>query len=92
MKNNVDEIIQYNDLLFDIDWQGPKQLSKFKNLKLIKIYLITSNKNDLKKRLIKRNQKTKEEIEKRFKAFDEDIKHWNDYDFIINENLECFYK
>ena len=93
LKNNVDEIIQYNDLLFDIDWQGTKQLSKFKNLKLIKIYLITSNKNDLKKRLIKRNQNTKEEIEKRFNAFDEDIKHWNDYDYIIiNENLDVCFK
>ena len=93
MKKNVDEIIQYNDLIFDIDWQGTKQLSKFKNLKLIKIYLITSNKNDLKKRLIKRNQNTKEEIEKRFDAFDEDIKHWNDYDYIIiNENLDVCFK
>ena len=93
LKKNVDEIIQINDLLFDIDWQGTKQLSKFKNLKLIKIYLITSNKNDLKKRLIKRNQNTKEEIEKRFNAFDEDIKHWNDYDYIIiNENLDVCFK
>ena len=54
LKKNVDEIIQYNDLIFDIDWQGTKQLSKFKNLKLIKIYLITSNKNGiLKKDLLK---------------------------------------
>ena len=29
-------------------------------------------------------------IEKRFKSFDEDIKHWNDYDYIlINKNLEA---
>ena len=27
----------------------------------------------------------------RFKSFDEDIKHWNDYDYIIiNQNLENF--
>ena len=28
----------------------------------------------------------------RFKSFDEDVKHWNDYDYIIiNKNLEtCF--
>ena len=85
-------MIKTNDLLFDIDWQGTKQLSKFKNLKLIKIYLITDSKDELKKRLIKRNQNTQQEVEKRFEAFDEDIKHWNDYDYIlINENLEtCF--
>jgi len=93
LKKNVDDTIIKNDIIFDIDWQGTKQLSKFKNLKLIKIYLITSNKNDLKKRLIKRNQNTKEEIEKRFNAFDEDIKHWNDYDYIIiNENLDVCFK
>ena len=68
-------------------------LSKFKNLKLIKIYLITSDKNELKNRLIKRNQNSYEEIEKRFNAFDEDIKHWNDYDYIIiNKNLEVCFK
>ena len=92
LKKNVDNAIIKNDIIFDIDWQGTKQLSKFKNLKLIKIYLITDNKDELKKRLIKRNQNTKEEVDKRFKSFDEDIKHWSDYDYIIiNKNLEvCF--
>ena len=34
----------------------------------------------------------KQEIADRFKSFDDDIKHWNDYDYIIiNKNLEtCF--
>ena len=93
LKKNVDEAIIKNDIIFDIDWQGTKQLSKFKNLNLIKIYLITSNKKELKKRLIKRNQNTIDEVDKRFKSFDEDIKHWCDYDFIIiNENLEVCFK
>ena len=93
LKNNVDEIIKKNDIIFDIDWQGTKQLSKFKNLKLVKIYLITDNKKELKKRLIKRNQNTSEEIKKRFKSFDDDVKHWSDYDYIIiNKNLETCFK
>tara|TARA_Y100001958_G_C21035820_1_gene407180 strand:- start:84 stop:680 length:597 start_codon:yes stop_codon:yes gene_type:complete len=92
-KKIVDDTIKKNDLLFDIDWQGTKQLSNFKNLKLIKIYLITIDKKELKNRLIKRNQNSKEEIDKRFKAFDEDIKHWNDYDYIIiNKNLDVCFK
>ena len=92
LKKNVDETIISNDILFDVDWQGTKQLSRFKKLNLIKIYLIASNKNELKKRLIKRNQNSIEEVEKRFNSFDEDIKHWNDYDYIvINKNLDvCF--
>ena len=93
LKENVDQSILKNDIIFDIDWQGTKQLSKFKNLNLIKIYLITDNKEELKKRLINRNQNTADEIEKRFKSFDEDIQHWNDYDYIIiNKNLEVCFK
>ena len=93
LKENVDKTIKKNDIIFDIDWQGTKQLSKFKNLKLIKIYLIPPNKDELKQRLIKRNQDSPQEVERRFKAFDEDIKHWEDYDYvIINKNLENCYK
>ncbi len=93
LKSQVDDLIKKNDLIFDIDWQGTKQLSKFNNLEFIKIYLIAESKDELKKRLIKRNQNTKAEIEKRFKSFDDDIKHWHDYDFIIiNKNLEVCFK
>ena len=94
LKKNVDEIILHNDLIFDIDWQGTKQLSKFKNLNLVKIFLIAENKEELKKRLVNRNQNTKEEVEKRFNSFDEDIIHWKDYDYIlINKNLDvCFHQ
>ena len=93
LKENVDKTIKKNDIIFDIDWQGTKKLSKFDNLNLIKIYLITNNKNELKKRLLKRNQNTSIEIENRFNSFDEDVKHWNDYDFIIiNKNLEICFK
>jgi len=93
LKKDVDETILTNDIVFDIDWQGTKQLSKFKNLDLIKIYLIPNSKEELKKRLIKRNQNTEEEIISRFNSYDNDIKHWNDYDYvIINQNLETCFK
>ena len=93
LKDSVDKAILKNDIIFDIDWQGTKQLSKFSNLKLIKIYLITDNKEELKKRLINRNQNTKKEVDKRFNAFDDDIKHWHDYDYIvINKNLDVCFK
>ena len=93
LRKTVDEDIISNDLIFDIDWQGTKQLSKFDNLKLIKIYLIPDSKEELKKRLIKRDQNTKEEVDKRYKSFNEDVKHWNDYDYIIiNKNLDICFK
>ena len=73
--------------------EGTKQLSKFKNLKLIKIFLVTPNKKELKERLIARNQNSEEEVEKRFKSFEEDVQHWKDYDYIIiNKNLDICFK
>ena len=93
LRKTVDEDIISNDLIFDIDWQGTKQLSQFNNLKLIKIYLIPDSKEELKIRLIKRDQNTIEEVDKRYKSFNEDVKHWNDYDYIIiNKNLDICFK
>ena len=85
LKNN-------NNILFDIDWQGTQQLSKFEELKLIKIFLLPPDKKELEKRLVQRNQDNIDIIEKRLKAYDNDIHHWSDYDHIIvNDNLEhCF--
>ena len=89
----VDQTIKKYDVIFDIDWQGTQQLTKFKNLKLIKVYIIPPNKKEIKERLIKRNQDSPEEVERRFKAYDKDVRHWKDYDYIIiNENLENCYR
>ena len=92
LKEKVDSLIKKHDLIFDIDWKGTKQLSNFKELKLIKIYLITKTREEIKERLIRRNQNSTREIEKRCNSYVEDIKHWSDYDYIIiNDNLEqCF--
>ena len=93
LKKTVDDLIKKNDVIFDIDWQGTKQLSQFKNLNLVKIYLLPPNKDELKKRLIKRDSDSLIEVEKRFKSFEEDVTHWQDYDYVlINENLETCYK
>ena len=92
-KKEVNSIIKTNDILFDIDWQGTKQLTSFKNLKLVKIFLTAYDKEELKKRLIKRNQNSLKEVETRLKSFDNDILHWNDYDYVlINKNLEVCFK
>ena len=93
LKEKVDSIIKKNDIIFDIDWQGTQQLSKHKDLELIKIYLITKSQEEIKKRLINRNQNSQEEIEQRFSSYAENIKHWSDYDYIIiNDNLDVCFK
>jgi guanylate kinase len=92
-RNSVNELLKKNDnILFDIDWQGTQQLSKFKELKLVKIFLLPPDKKELKNSLVQRNQDNIAIISKRLKAYDNDIHHWSDYDHvIINDNLEhCF--
>tara|TARA_B100002052_G_scaffold204896_1_gene187190 strand:+ start:289 stop:867 length:579 start_codon:yes stop_codon:yes gene_type:complete len=92
-KTGVDEIVKKNcNVLFDIDWKGAKQLSEFKELNLLKIFILPPNKEELEKRLIARNQDGKESIKKRLLAYSEDIKHADEYDHvIINDNVEtCF--
>ena len=92
-KNSVNILLKKkNDILFDVDWQGTQQLNKFKELKLIKIFLVPPNKQELEKRLVQRNQDIPEVIAKRLKAYEDDIFHWSDYDYvIINDNLDhCF--
>ena len=81
-----------NDVLFDIDWQGTQQLSKFKELNLLKIFILPPSKEELKKRLIQRNQDKPDVVEERLKAYDADSAHKEDYDsVVINDNLEnCF--
>ena len=81
-----------NDVLFDIDWQGTQQLSRFKELNLLKIFILPPSKEELKKRLIQRNQDKLDVVEERLKAYDADSAHKQDYDHVvINDNLEnCF--
>ena len=92
-KTSINDLIEKkNNILFDIDWQGTQQLSKFKELKFIKVFILPPNKKELEKRLIQRNQDQKKTVAKRLKSYEDDIIHWSDYDhIIINDNLEhCF--
>jgi len=92
-RDSVNELFKNNNnILFDIDWQGTQQLSKFKELKLIKVFLLPPDKKELENRLIQRNQDNIDIISKRLQTYDDDIHHWSDYDHvIINDNLEhCF--
>ena len=92
-KKSVLELVKKkNDVLFDIDWQGTKQLSKFKELNLLKIFILPPSKEELRKRLIQRNQDKPNVVSERLDAYERDSAHQKDYDFVvINDNLEdCF--
>tara|TARA_B100002051_G_C16683713_1_gene611366 strand:- start:649 stop:1200 length:552 start_codon:yes stop_codon:yes gene_type:complete len=92
-KSSVDEIVKKNcNVLFDIDWKGAQQLSSYKELNLLKIFILPPSKEELKKRLIARNQDGEESIKNRLLAYSQDIQHSNEYDHVIvNDNVDkCF--
>ena len=81
------------DVLFDIDWQGAEQLSKHKELNLLKIFILPPSIEELEKRLVSRNQDGKDAIKRRLSAYTKDVTHSKDYDYvIINDKVELCFK
>ena len=81
------------NVIFDIDWQGTEQIKKQKlNYKLITFFILPPSKSELFNRLKNRDMKDKNIVEERMKQFNEDIKQWENYDFVvINNDLEKCY-
>lgn len=77
------------DMLFDIDWQGAKQLMEKAPADVVSIFILPPSMTELKSRLIRRAEDSEDVIEKRLKNAEDEITHWADYDYVvINENLE----
>ena len=82
------------NVIFDIDWQGTEQI-KSQNLsyKLITFFILPPSKLELFNRLKNRDMKDKNIVEERMKQFNEDIEHWENYDFVvINDDLQNCYE
>ena len=82
------------NVIFDIDWQGSRQLKNKKlKYKLFSIFILPPSKKELLKRLIKREKKNMKTVQKRMKGFKKDLVKWKDYDYVvINDNLNICYK
>ena len=82
------------NVIFDIDWQGTEQIKMQKlNYKLITFFILPPSKSELFNRLKNRDMKDKNIVEERMNQFNEDIKHWENYDFVvINDSLEKCYE
>ena len=80
------------NVLFDIDWQGAEQLTRHKELNLLKIYILPPSAEELEKRLLTRNQDDKEAIKRRLSSYSKDILHSKNYDYVlVNDKVEnCF--
>ncbi len=93
MKPVFENLKKGNNVIFDIDWQGTKQI-KLKNInyKIITFFVLPPSKEILYERLSNRDMKDKLIASERMKDFYQDINHWVDYDFVvINDDLQKCY-
>ena len=90
----INKLKKGQNVIFDIDWQGTKQIKNKKlKYKIITIFILPPSKRELYKRLLKRDQKDKKIASVRMRQFKEDVMHWKDYDFaVINDKIEKCYK
>ena len=93
LKSTVKKLLlQGKDILFDIDWQGTQQLKKIEELSIVTIFILPPNIQVLKNRLLSRHKDQEELIEKRMNKFNEEVSHWNEYNYVvINDDLNICY-
>ena len=86
----LESINKGKDLIFDVDWQGGKQirsssLSKF----VISIFILPPSIKALQERLMKRAQDSSDTVKDRMRKSIGEIMHWKEYDYVIvNSNFE----
>ena len=88
------ELKNGKNIIFDIDWQGTRQIRNKKlNFKLLTIFILPPSKKELINRLIKRENKNIKTVKKRMKEFKKDLMKWKEYDYVvINDDLNLCYK
>ena len=82
------------DFLFDIDWQGTQQLYQRAEQDVVRVFILPPSLEELHRRLRSRNTDSEEVIAGRMARAQDEISHWDGYDFVvINDNVEnCFEK
>ncbi len=90
----LNQLRKGKNVVFDIDWQGTRQIRNKKlNYKLLTIFILPPSKDELVKRLMKREKKNIKTVEKRMKEFKKDLSKWKEYDYVvINSKLNACYK
>jgi guanylate kinase len=88
-----DELKNGNCVLFDIDWQGARQIKeKFDSDSVVSIFILPPSIKELERRLRGRAQDPEEVVQGRMKKAQDEISHFEEYDFIlINDDLNTTY-
>jgi guanylate kinase len=77
------------DVLFDIEWQGHRQLKASMPTDVTSIFLLPPSMAELERRLRHRGQDSDAEIVKRMAAAQEEIAHWDEFDHVlINQDFD----
>ena len=89
-----EKINKGKNIVFDIDWQGTRQIkNKSLKCKVLTIFILPPSKSELLKRLLKREKKNMKTVKKRMKEFKKDLLKWKEYDYVvINDDLRICYK
>ena len=85
-KNTISKIRNGVDVLFDIDWQGAKQIRKKFSQHIVDIFIMPPNIKELRKRLNKRGQDKKDIVERRMKMAISEMNHYNEYKYVLFNN------
>lgn len=76
------------DVVFDIDWQGTRQISEQMPDDIVTIFVLPPSMAELKARLDRRAEDDPEVIARRLTSARDEIGHWSEYDYvIINDDL-----
>jgi guanylate kinase len=78
------------DILFDIDWQGARQLQERMALDLVTIFLLPPSMGELERRLVARSTDSNDVIAERMRRAAGEIEHWAEYDYVlVNEDMDA---
>ena len=78
-----------HDMLFDIDWQGTRQLYRAMRNDIVSVFVLPPSAAELKSRLERRAEDSAETIARRLRNAIEEIAHWNEYDYVlVNDDLD----
>lgn len=77
------------DVLFDIEWQGHRQLRGKLPADVVGVFLLPPSLAELERRLNARAQDRAEEIARRMEAARDEMAHWHEFDHIlINDDFD----
>jgi guanylate kinase len=77
------------DMMFDIDWQGTKQICEKMRRDVVGVFVLPPSMAELKARLERRAEDSPEVIERRLRNAREEIAQWGSYDYVlVNDDLQ----